>query len=189
MLGFGTLWNTGDFPSLGIDVVVEDEIYQGLSVFPSNTPKYVGHAGRFEYDALGGSGDLLAEDGTFNGLSSAQIIAGNGRGSIDSHWLESEFQNELMTPAIGLGSNPLSLMSLRSLEDLGYAVDPSSADAFTLPLLSASIVSQEASKKYSMHGDSIRPSDQVIMKGMEMAKQRAKARGRLGGPTSVFGTP
>jgi len=35
-----------------------------------------------------------------------------------------------MTPTLGVGPAPLSAMSIRSLEDLGYDVSVSSADAF-----------------------------------------------------------
>ena len=112
---------------------MEDEIF-GTVTNPFNSPRYVGHAGKEEYAALGGSGDIPVEDGSFFGLTPAQIASGIGRGSIDSHWMENLFDNELMTPALNFGrENPLSVMSLRSFEDLGYAIDPASADAYSLP--------------------------------------------------------
>ena len=104
---------------------------------PANDPKYIGHAARVEYDTLTGStGDIPVEDGTFASLTPAEIIGGAGRGSIDGHWRENIFDNELMTPAIGSSTDPLSRMSLRSLEDLGYSVHPELADAYTAPVLS-----------------------------------------------------
>jgi hypothetical protein len=38
-----------------------------------------------------------------------------------------------MTGFINSGKNPLSIMSIRSLEDLGYKVDTTVADPYTLP--------------------------------------------------------
>ena len=47
--------------------------------------------------------------------------------------------DELMTPALNLGLNPLSAISIQSLADLGYRVDVGPADpysrAFTAPAL------------------------------------------------------
>lgn len=101
---------------------------------PYNSPRYVGHAAKVEYAALGGNGDVPVEDGSFYGLTPAQIYSGSGSGSIDSHWLESLFDNELLTPALNFGrANPLSRMSLRSFEDLGYAIDPSYAETYSIP--------------------------------------------------------
>jgi hypothetical protein len=54
-----------------------------------------------------------------------------GDGTVNSHWRESVFGNELMTGFINAGKNPLSIMTIRSLEDLGYVVDTTAADPFT----------------------------------------------------------
>lgn len=53
-------------------------------------------------------------------------------GSADSHWRESVMGRELMTPFVSFGSNPLSLITIQSLQDLGYEVDPSRAEPFTV---------------------------------------------------------
>jgi hypothetical protein len=54
-------------------------------------------------------------------------------GSNCSHWRESVFNNELMTPYIDAGSNPLSAVTVESLGDMGYTVDAGAADAYQLP--------------------------------------------------------
>ena len=54
-------------------------------------------------------------------------------GSNCSHWRESVFGNELMSPNLNLGSNPLSAVTIESLGDMGYTVDASVADPFVLP--------------------------------------------------------
>jgi hypothetical protein len=59
-----------------------------------------------------------------------------GAGNRDSHWRENVLVNELMTPFIaqGMSSNPLSVLSVRSMQDLGYTVNPDAADPFFLVL-------------------------------------------------------
>ena len=57
-----------------------------------------------------------------------------GPGTLYSHWRESTFFNELMTGFLNSGTNPLSVMTIRSLEDLNYTVNPAAADPYTLPL-------------------------------------------------------
>ncbi len=55
------------------------------------------------------------------------------RGTRDSHWKESVFINELMTGFLNSGSNPMSVMTIRSMADMGYTVNPSAADVFRFP--------------------------------------------------------
>ena len=56
-----------------------------------------------------------------------------GTGTADSHWREAVFDNELMTGFISGTPNPMSRTTIASLQDLGYAVNVSEADAFTIP--------------------------------------------------------
>ena len=57
-----------------------------------------------------------------------------GSGSADGHWRESVFDNELMSPYLSSGqTEPLSAITVQSLADMGYVVDVSQADSFTLP--------------------------------------------------------
>jgi hypothetical protein len=55
-------------------------------------------------------------------------------GSSDGHWRESVFRNELMTPTLSgrEESYPISLVTVGSLEDIGYQVDRDAADPFSL---------------------------------------------------------
>lgn len=55
-----------------------------------------------------------------------------GPGSADAHWRESVYSNELMSSIISARGNPLSLLTVASLADLGYQVDFASAE-FYLP--------------------------------------------------------
>lgn len=54
-------------------------------------------------------------------------------GSRDSHWRESIFATELMTPQIGGSSNPISRITVGSLADIGYTVNFNAADAYSAP--------------------------------------------------------
>ena len=66
---------------------------------------------------------------------------GDGAGSDDSHWRESAFGNELMTPFVG-AVNPLSAMSIQSLADVGYSTNTGSADSYTIAAsVSANVMS------------------------------------------------
>ena len=55
-----------------------------------------------------------------------------GAGTVGAHWRESVFLNELMTGFLNSGANPLSVMSILSMLDLGYAVSPTAADPYSL---------------------------------------------------------
>lgn len=74
----------------------------------------------------------------FNGGStvcatSVPVHSTDGAGSRFSHWRESTFGNELMTPFLGSGATPLSATTIGSLEDLGYDVSYETANPYTLP--------------------------------------------------------
>lgn len=53
-------------------------------------------------------------------------------GTFIVHWRESVFGSELMTGYINQGVNPLSALTAASLRDLGYIIDPTAVDPFTL---------------------------------------------------------
>lgn len=56
-----------------------------------------------------------------------------GPGTREGHWRETLFGNELMTGYINEGANPLSRLTIASLEDLGHTVNYNAADPYTLP--------------------------------------------------------
>lgn len=60
-----------------------------------------------------------------------------GQGTADSHWRESVFRNELMTGFVGAAGNPLSRLTVASLQDLGYQVNMEAAEPYNLPNLLA----------------------------------------------------
>jgi hypothetical protein len=77
--------------------------------------------------------------------NSVPVENGGGSGTADGHWRESVFRTELMTGFITTPTpgqtgvlNPFSTISIQSLADLGYQVNPSAADPYVVPNQSAS---------------------------------------------------
>ena len=56
-----------------------------------------------------------------------------GQGTRDGHWRETVFGSELMTGFLNPAFNPLSRLTIASLEDLGYEVNYAAADPYVLP--------------------------------------------------------
>jgi hypothetical protein len=107
VLGIGTLWH-----ALGL---VEGE---GLP-----NPGYIGSAGKREYGCL-------------TGVTETSVpVAGPEAGvnEEDQHWDEFTFAKELMTPVSSGSVQPLSRLTVGALEDLGYAVDITKAESYSLP--------------------------------------------------------
>jgi hypothetical protein len=82
-----------------------------------------------------GANAVAAYNQIFGTTSTSVPVEGNNSpvGSRDSHWRESVFGTELMTPYIAGPIDPLSAVTIASLADLGYTVDMSQADPFTPP--------------------------------------------------------
>ncbi|MFF2042784.1 leishmanolysin-related zinc metalloendopeptidase [Kitasatospora sp. NPDC058170] len=89
----------------------------------THNPTFVGPNAQREFAALldGGAPRPVPVENT------------GGPGTADSHWRESVFDNELMTGFVGRAGNPLSRLTVASLQDLGYVVDVDAADQYALP--------------------------------------------------------
>ncbi len=97
------------------------------------------------WDALK-SGDCLADvrfTGTlavaaWQGLGGAGNVPIENGGAIDdgsncSHWRESIFKKELMSPSVSAGDvTPLSLVTIQAMAALGYTVNTAEAESFSL---------------------------------------------------------
>jgi hypothetical protein len=105
VFGLGTIWQA-----------------RGLLTGASGSdPRFIGLAARQGYVAVGGPAG-----------STVPVEAGGGAGTALAHWRESVFRTELMTGFIGGPPNPLSRVTIGSLQDLGYVVDYGTADPFSL---------------------------------------------------------
>jgi hypothetical protein len=105
VLGLGTLWEP-----------------LSLVRFPgSSDPRYLGSQANTQYQSLGGRDLIPLEDA-------------GGRSTQSMHWREARFGNELMTGILNLAlPNPLSVLSLAALQDLGYRINLEIAEDYTLP--------------------------------------------------------
>lgn len=105
VLGFGTLWQ-------------EMELIEGVG---GPDPRFVGAEAVEAFAEIGGSDTVPVE-------------TQGGEGTRDSHWRQSVFGDERMTgfSASPDTPQPLSIVTLASFLDLGYDVDLSAADSFSL---------------------------------------------------------
>jgi hypothetical protein len=114
VVGVGTLWSTkGLLQNPSSSSNVRDTYFSGAN----------GIAG---FDAIGGA--------TYTGGQKVPVENTGGPGTVNSHWRETLLGRELMTGYLNTGSNPLSLLTVRSLMDLGYVVNVGAADAFSVTL-------------------------------------------------------
>lgn len=134
VFGFGTLWGPKYFSCLNDSALVgttpEPDTYYGCA------------RARAVFDSIGGT--------TYTGGNKVPVencngISGCGAGTWNSHWRESVFFNELMTGYLQGGTaNPLSVLTLAAMQDMGYTVDFSAAQPYvrvftsTRPALTAS---------------------------------------------------
>lgn len=85
-------------------------------------PYWPGTEAVTQYDLNGG-----------NSTNKVPVANTGGMGTADAHWRESHMGRELMTGFINIGSvNPLSAITVGAMKDMGYAVDLSKADAYTV---------------------------------------------------------
>lgn len=119
IMGFGTIWSA---PGLEF---LEDPT-TGPGGAEGNDTYFSGPEANAQFLAIGG--------GSYTGGNVVPVENDHqiyGGGSLDSHWRESVFAHELMTPSIGPGFlNPLSVVTVGQFEDLGYSVDYAAADAY-----------------------------------------------------------
>lgn len=108
VLGFGTLWSP-ELLNLILGEGTED-------------PQFTGENAIREYQTL-------TDDTSASGVPVANT---GGAGTRDGHWREFTFDKELMTGFIDEGNNPLSRLSIAAFEDMGYDVNYSVADAYSL---------------------------------------------------------
>jgi hypothetical protein len=104
VLGIGTMWG-------------EKGLLQGKG---GADPMFLGANAVSSYRTIGG---------TAAGVPVENI---GGEGTRDGHWRESTFGNELMTGWVNSGSNPLSAMTIASLNDMGYGANAGAASSYAL---------------------------------------------------------
>lgn len=110
VMGIGTLWTSRE-PDLVTDT-------------GTSTPKYNGANARAGCIAAGGTiacSTFVPVEGTPEEV-----------GTRDAHWRENTFNQEAMTGYLDT-SSPISGITIGGLKDLGFTVDETKADPFTMP--------------------------------------------------------
>ena len=106
VIGIGTVWD-------------RKKLLKGAG---TRKPAFVGPNAMREFGFLKGIGP-----------TPVPVEQNGGSGTRDSHWDDETFGNELMTGFVNPTKNPLSKMTIASLQDLGYKVDLSAAEPYSLP--------------------------------------------------------
>ena len=122
---------------------------------PTPDTHFVGPLAVAAFDAAGGSA-----------YSSGKVPVANvgGAGRADGHWRESVLDHELMTPLLTVGQvQPLSAITIQSLADLGYGVNVSRAESYTLPPPASSFALRAQAAAATMPGRCVvTPSSRLV---------------------------
>jgi len=119
IIGIGTLWDDNIYSPLPGPHVATGIPSTGCGA----DPEYVGLTTRIASAALG-----FTQDSTLG----VPIENTGGSGTCNSHWRGTVFGHELMTGTLHNGSNPMSLVTIEALGDLGYSVTPQAAADFSI---------------------------------------------------------
>ena len=138
VLGFGTLWPAKTSDNFGFGL---------LSNAGRAGASYTGYqalcGAKAQNEAPGTWSTVPVEDCSVPNPGGSTNCGGESAGTRDSHWRWNAFgprtANELMTGWITSGAaQPLSATTIASLHDLGYEVDVTKADAYTITPVTAS---------------------------------------------------
>ena len=140
-LGFGVLWRPLGLlrdPALGVGAI---------------DAHFVGPEAIAAFDAAGGT--------DYAGGAKVPVENRGGAGSANLHWRGSVLRGELMRPLNRLGvRETLSAITIRSLADLGYEVDASLAEPYTLPGVGAA--DEKPGRVVDLGDDVLRGPVQVV---------------------------
>ena len=156
VLGYGS---SGEWDHLLRNSAVEYlQNNPGQSTLPDT--HFAGQAARNAFNEIGGN--------SYSGGEKVPVennTARYGAGGLDGHWRESVFGDELMTPTISVNAQtaqPLSKVTIASLADLGYRVDLTQADSFSLPSTTQSLLRVQYAQDEVSLGDHIRRGPMIV---------------------------
>ena len=156
VLGYGS---SGEWDHLLRNSAVEYlQNNPGQSTLPDT--HFAGQAARNAFNEIGGN--------SYSGGKKVPVennTARYGAGGLDGHWRESVFGGELMTPTISVNAQtaqPLSKVTIASLADLGYRVDLTQADSFSLPSTTQSLLRVQSAQDEVSLGDHIRRGPMIV---------------------------
>ena len=152
-LGFGTSWDQMAGPH-GLPLLRQPSLTPDGAEVPGRDTYFSGLAAVAAFDAVGGS--------AYRGGAKVPVENDTGQygaGTLDAHWRESVFETELMTSSqlLDRGTNePLSLVTVAALDDMGYTVDYDAAEPYTLPASARAAARRSAhaeAEVYDLSGD------------------------------------
>jgi hypothetical protein len=129
-LGFGTTWDQMAGPD-GLPLLRQPSLDAENRTVQGRDTYFSGHEAAAAFDRVGG--------GDYRGGAKVPVENDTGEygpGSLDAHWRESVFAEELMTSrqAMAAGTNePLSPVTVAAFADMGYVVDFGAAEEYSLP--------------------------------------------------------
>lgn len=125
---------------------------EGTTCGKSTSIFYAGSFGNLGHTEVGGQGRARVENG-------------GGRGTSRGHWSETEYDVELMTGFVEQGSPmPMSRMTVRSLEDIGYQVKIENAEPYHVPASSVGQRKLRSSKHRStLEGDLLQTLESITV--------------------------
>ena len=135
-IGHGLGFSNGYFQRMGLMRKPSLPPYSGIVFDPPDT-HFAGERAITAFEMAGGASYT-------DGKVPIENIMGAGSG--DSHWRESVLDDELMTPRHDGDGDALSAITIGALADMGYHVDMSQAESYTLP----------SARSDSLFGDAIR---------------------------------
>jgi hypothetical protein len=126
--------DSSNFPSAGSSVIAYNVIlHEMLHILGIQETAWRNHGlvdSNLRYKGENGNAQLPLINAKH---SEAFVEDQYGQGSAKSHWRESVYDSEVMTSLAEYGSMPLSRLTIGALADLGYGVDYSKADAYSVP--------------------------------------------------------
>jgi Leishmanolysin len=132
-------FDSDDLADLQADGILQDVITHemlhvvGFGVFWNSLHLLTGfNTAGVAYTGAGGIAGCVQMGGTNTCASNVPVENTGGGGTANSHWRETTFGAELMTGFVNDGPMPLSIMTVRSIGDMGYTVNGAAADPYQI---------------------------------------------------------
>jgi hypothetical protein len=134
------LFDVDDLPGLASQGILQDVITHEMlhavgfgTVWDAKNLLLAGGTANSAFAGLRARQGCIDDGGTAVCANSVPVENDMIPGTADAHWRESTFGPELMTGFVNHGPMPLSAITVGSLADLGYTVNPLAADPFVVP--------------------------------------------------------
>src|SRR5689334_10703475 len=116
------------------DVITHEMLHVvGFGVFWNDLNLLTGfNTAGVAYTGTGGIAGCVQIGGTNTCAANVPVENTGGGGTANSHWRETTFGAELMTGFANDAPMPLSIMTVRSIGDMGYTVNPAAADPYQI---------------------------------------------------------